>query len=480
MSKKKKENNITVSFVDSNSAKDVTGSSILVKTPNHNILIECGLTQTNDKYEDFLVNNRKTKEYKAKDISLVFVCHNHGDHSLLVPKLFRDGCEAGVIIPERNKSVYEKMLVDSAHIAERDIEIINDEHGKKYKPLYDLGNVNKTIEHTKEFPVNQKIQIDDEISFKFIPSGHLLGACQLILYITINGITKVLGYTSDIGSNKVHNHFVGNFEPITEYCNAIIGESTYGNRPDVKVGKKERKNDLEKLKSIIDTQIRDMHGRCIIPSFAQSRCQQLALLIYQMYKDNEEFQPKVYIDSPLAIQIFKEYQGLLDGEEKELYDEMMNWDKLKFIKESMDSKALVESDEPCVILTTNGMATVGRVLNHLRKCVPNPNATVLFAGYSSDNSLATSLKNKDVKKVMINGIECTCRCSIYSMKSFSGHAMFNQLLNYYSDLHTDKIVLHHGQEEAKLYLKGALEKELEKKCKSTRVVVANSSLKFSL
>jgi metallo-beta-lactamase family protein len=302
----------------------------------------------------------------------------------------------------------------------------------------------------------------------------------LILYITINGVCKTLGYTSDIGSNKVHNYFVGDFEPIIEYCNVIICESTYGNKPDVKVGKKERKNDLEKLKSIIDTQIRDMKGRVVIPSFAQSRCQQLALLIYQMYKDNTEFQPKVYIDSPLAIQIFKEYQELLTGEEKELYDEMMNWDKLKFVKESVDSKALVESDEPCVILTTNGMATIGRVLNHLRKCVPNPNTTVLFAGYSSDNSLATLLKNKDTKKVTINGVECTCKCSIYSMKSFSGHAMFNQLLEYYSDLRTDKIVLHHGQEEAKLYLKSALEKELEKKCKSTRVVVANSSLKFSL
>ena len=480
MSKKKKENNITVSFVDSNSAKDVTGSSILVKTPNHNILLECGLTQTNDKYEDFLVNNRKTKEYKAKDLSLIFICHNHGDHSLLVPKLFRDGCEAGVVMPELNKMVYEKMLIDSANIAERDVKVINEEHGKNYKPLYDLGNVNKTLEHTKEFPVNQKIKIDDEISFKFIPSGHLLGACQLVLYITINGVTKVLGYTSDIGNNKVYNHFVGSFEPITEYCNAVIGETTYGARPDVKVSKKERKNDLEKLKSIIDTQIREMKGRVVIPSFAQSRCQSLALLIYQMYKDNTEFQPKIYVDSPLAIQIFKEYQELLTGEEKELYDEMMNWGNLKFVKESVDSKALVESNESCLILTTNGMATCGRVLNHLRKCVPNSNTTILFAGYSNDNSLASLLKDKNTKKVTINGVECACRCSIYSMKSFSGHAMYSQLLSYYSDLHTDKIILHHGSEDAKLYLKSELEKELEKKCKSTRVVVANSSLKFSI
>ena len=48
----------------------------------------------------------------------------------------------------------------------------------------------------------------------------------------------------------------------------------------------------DKLKSIIDTQVHEMNGRVLIPSFAQSRVQQLALMIYQLYK-NEEWQPKV-------------------------------------------------------------------------------------------------------------------------------------------------------------------------------------------
>ena len=86
-----------------------------------------------------------------------------------------------------------------------------------------------------------------------------------------------------------------------------------------------------------------MKGRVLIPSFAQSRVQQLALMIYQLYK-NEEWQPKVYIDSPLAITIFEEYEKILDGEEKELFDELLLWDKLIFVKESESSKALVESD----------------------------------------------------------------------------------------------------------------------------------------
>ena len=62
----------------------------------------------------------------------------------------------------------------------------------------------------------------------------------------------------------------------------------------------------------------------------------------------------------------------------------------------------------------------------------------------------------------------------------SGHAPFWQLVDDYTKINTQKIVLHHGSKQAKETLKFALEKELEKQCKSTRVVIANSGLKFTI
>lgn len=476
---KKKNQNISISFVDSQSSEDVTGSCVYIKTPNHNILLDCGLHQTNDKYEDFLVNNRKTKEFKPKDIDLVFIMHIHGDHCLLLPKLFKYGCEAGVVIPELSKNVYEKMLVDCAGINERDILVINNQHNKNYEPLYDLSHVQKTLEHTMEFPVNEKIYIDDEISFKFVPSGHLLGGCQIVLYVTINNVTKTIGYTSDIGSNKIDNYFVGKFEEITDFCNVFITETTYGDKPELKIGQKERNNDLDKIKSIIDTQVKDLHGRVVIPSFAQSRIQQLALMIYELYKDLE-WQPKVYIDSPLAISIFKEYKDLLSGEESDIYNKMLEWDNLVFVKESEDSKMLVESKEPCVILSTSGMCNIGRIRHHLKSAVSNPNATLLFVGFSTEGTLASILKDKNTKSITIDTKEYPCRCSVYNLKSMSGHAMFDQLLSYSSSVRAEKIILHHGSKKAKETFAKELKKELEKKCSTARVIVSNSSLKFTL
>ena len=60
----KKKKDIKVSFVDSYSASDVTGSNIFISTPNHKILLDCGMHQSNDKKDDYLADNRKTKEYK--------------------------------------------------------------------------------------------------------------------------------------------------------------------------------------------------------------------------------------------------------------------------------------------------------------------------------------------------------------------------------------------------------------------------------
>jgi len=476
---KKKDKGIKISFIDEPASEDVTGSAVLVETPNHKILLDYGLTQSNDKYEDFLINNRKTKEFKAKDIDFVFISHLHGDHCLLCPKLYKDGFRGTTIISQNSMGVFRAMSLDSAYISERDVLVINNQHNKNYDQLYSVQDVELMLSHTIEKPVCEKVYIDDELSFEFIPSGHLLGGCQIVLYITVDGLTKSLLYTGDIGNKEIHNYFVGSFTPVTHFVDYVIGESTYGDRPDLKTGNKERKNDLDKLKSIIEMQIHEMKGRVLIPSFAQSRIQQLALMIYQLYKD-EEWQPKVYIDSPLAITIFKEYEKILDGEEKELFDELLSWKNLVLVKETEESKALVSSNEPCLILSTAGMCQVGRVRHHLKALVGNPNATILFVGFSTEGSLASLLKDNKRKSITIDTKEYKCRCASYSLKSMSGHMPFNQIVDYYSSIPCNKIILHHGSNSAKEILKEKLEKELEKKCKSTRVVIANSSLKCSL
>jgi len=122
----------------------------------------------------------------------------------------------------------------------------------------------------------------------------------------------------------------------------------------------------------------------------------------------------------------------------------------------------------------------GRIRHHFKSIVSDANSTLLFCGYATENSLAALLRDPKRKEIDIDGQSYKIRCNCQCLKSMSGHATFDVLMDYYSSVNCNKIVLHHGSETAKQNLSEKLKKRLEKECKSTRVVCANNSLKFTL
>lgn len=142
-----------------------------------------------------------------------------------------------MIVAQDNYRIMHRMAEDSAYIIERDIELINNQHGKNYDPLYTIEDVERTMNYVSEYPVMEKIVVDDTLSFMLIPNGHLLGSVQILLYLKQNNIEKTLLFTGDIGNSKVHNYYVNKFTPV-DHADLVIGESTYGDRPDLKTGQK--------------------------------------------------------------------------------------------------------------------------------------------------------------------------------------------------------------------------------------------------
>ena len=71
MSKKEKRK-LKIDFIGKN-AYDVTGSSVLVETDNHNILIEYGLHQGNSVLKEYKINVQKPKGLTIKKIDYIFI-----------------------------------------------------------------------------------------------------------------------------------------------------------------------------------------------------------------------------------------------------------------------------------------------------------------------------------------------------------------------------------------------------------------------
>ena len=131
----KSKDKIKISFVGP-AADDVTGSCILIKTPDRQILLECGLHQScKSTLENYKVNNAYF-EFKPKEIDYLFVMHNHADHLCLAPKLYAKGCRAQMIMPQGSYEIAEILLRDSANIMQSDAKELSEKFKRDYHPLY--------------------------------------------------------------------------------------------------------------------------------------------------------------------------------------------------------------------------------------------------------------------------------------------------------------------------------------------------------
>lgn len=474
--KKQKNKSIQISFIDEYASENVTGSMVYIKTPNHKLLLDAGFVQSNDIETDYKRNTRSMKKFKIKEIDYLFLTHTHGDHIFLAPYLYKQGCTAKTMIPKDSINILKIMLENCAGINEQDARYLTKRNKKRFNPIFDNDDIEYFLKYVEEYPIGYMIKIDEELSFKWIPSGHLLKGCQLELYITIGNHTKKILYTSDLGNPKLRQCFTESFEPI-EKANYVIAESTYGDKSDLKIRKKERELEMKYLKELILSQVVDKQGKLLIPSFSQSRTQSISYLIYEIFK-NQDIKFDIYIDSPLSIKLFDAMKDILtDGELLKL-KELLKWKHLKFISSIEESFALMKSQKPCIIISSSGMCNHGRVKEHLKYILPNFNASILFIGYAGEGTTADKIQKNKIVEIDKQSYEINC--NVYTLKTMSSHMPFKELVEYYSSIHCEKIFLHHGSKIAKKTLKETLEKKFIEDCKTTAVVAVNHDTIFEI
>ena len=176
----KRKNAIQVDFSNGDAAQRVTGSCIYIKAKEFNILLECGLSQSNNLKRDYFVNREKFN-FKVGNIDYIFCMHTHADHCARIPLLYKRGCQAKLILPESNGRIYQDMILDSAHIIQRDSEQLGRTLGKEIEPIYTEEDGIKSFSYISEYPIGEVIKLTDNISFRFVNSGHIINSAQLEL-----------------------------------------------------------------------------------------------------------------------------------------------------------------------------------------------------------------------------------------------------------------------------------------------------------
>lgn len=467
---KKRKNKIRVSFIGEN-ARDVTGSMTLVEMTGVNLLLECGLYQSNSIKEDYKINSSKFP-FKPKNIDYIFLTHAHIDHSGRIPALFAQGCQAKVICPKGTKDLFRALALDSAYIISRDCEFINKKYKMKASPIYVEEDVYNSVKNFIEYDYNEIIEITDRISVRFIPSGHILGSAQIELWLTEGNQTKRILYTGDLG-NQIPKHFIKPFEPVNKTHLAIC-ESTYSDAMR-QVRIKDRETDLKKIETVIKEICFDKKGKVLFPTFSLDRMQNLLVYLYQIFGQDENFDMPILVDSPLAAKLTGIYLRLLDGEEYKILEEALTWENVHIVENYEDSLYWQKQKKPVVVLAASGFMQAGRSRNWAKVILPDSRSHMIFIGFASEGSLAGKLRKAKTKTIAIDGRQYANRCGITTLYSFSSHIQHDEMLKYYSEINCEKICLVHGEYKKKCEFGKELQELISKKNKTNKVVVANKS-----
>ena len=437
--------------------KTVTGSNYLVEAAGKKFLVDCGMWQGKAELEE---ENFQEFEFDPKEIDFVLLTHAHIDHSGRIPKLYNEGFKNKIYAHKATCDLCALMLPDSGHIQEMESEWKNRKRMRKGEkprdPLYTAEEAAKCLQIFEAVQYDEIIDITDQIHVRFNDAGHMLGSSIIELWVDEDGKTTKTVFTGDIGNNDIPLLSSPTMIEDTDY---LVMESTYGSRLHI------RNNEKAEMFLDIVSETLDNQGTVVIPSFAVGRTQEI---LYELNKlkdirTDEEFRHKyrtlmrapVYVDSPLAIsatEVFRENMDLFDEEtQKEIMngDNPLEFPGLKFTMSTDESKALNESQEPCIIISASGMCEVGRIKHHLKHNLWNPNSTILFVGYQAPGTLGYSIVH-GAKKVKIFGEEIAVNARVEYIEGYSGHADQEGLMNFiYSFIQKPKhIFLIHGEEES--------------------------------
>jgi metallo-beta-lactamase family protein len=197
-------------------------------------------------------------------------------------------------------------------------------------------------------------------------------------------------------------------------------------------------------------------GKVIIPAFAVGRTQELVYSLNMLVTSGKLKHIPVYVDSPLALhatQVFDRHPECYDTETLEFIrtrkHPALNFNGLKYIQSTEESKALNYLKGPMIIISASGMAEAGRILHHLKNNIEDARNTILIVGWQAPNTLGRRLVDGE-KVVKIFGEEYQRRAQVVTISGLSSHAGQELLVKYALAARDQlkQIILVHGEPDA--------------------------------
>lgn len=451
-------------------AGTVTGSKHLLNVSGDGtgkmgtqILIDCGLFQGKKEWRE---RNWQDVPIAAHEIECLILTHAHLDHCGWIPRLVKQGFRGPIYATPSTIDLCSIILPDSGHLQEEDAAFHNKFKTSKHDPalpLYTLEEAQECLQYFKPVDFGVVKQVSTDVSFRFVHAAHILGSSMA--EVTVNASqSKRLLFTGDIG--RVHDQHIAPGKVVYsgpqsgEMADILVMESTYGNRNHPKTDPR------PELAAIIRKTV-ERGGSIVVPAFAVERTQKLVFMLKELMESGQCPRVPVYCDSPMAIkavEIFLKHTEEYSDATKELvskYGSPLQWQGFTFAQTAEESKKINNSRFPCIIISSSGMVTGGRIQHHLIQRLPDPRNTVLFIGFQAPGTRGFTIKS-GAPEVKIFGQMVPIRAQVAALEQFSDHADTPELLEW---LHTFSAkpattYLVHGEPDASSQLRDAMAKDL--------------------
>jgi len=440
-------------------AREVTGSKHLITTGNgKKCLLDCGFFQGKGQETDAMNRNLG---FEPRDIDYLILSHAHIDHAGLIPYIVKNGFHGMIVCTHATRDLCSIMLADSGRIQENDTRVHNKRRVldglEPLEPIYTLADAEESLKYFISIAYGVNFKVSDEIQVMFTDAGHILGSSIVNLTINDKGVEKKIAFTGDLG--RLHNSILKTPQPFPQ-ADFLITESTYGDRVH------ENKEDSQKklLEVVVDTCV-NKKGKLLIPSFSVGRTQEIVYALHQLVDKGWLPRVKVYVDSPLSVnatnimrmhpECFNE--DILEHMEKD--PDPFGFNNLIYVRSVADSKALNNTNEPCIIISASGMMEAGRIKHHLANSISNPKNTVLVVGYCAPSTLGAKIARGD-QEVSIYGTMYKVKANISKLESYSAHGDYNEMivtLSCQDKTKLKKVFLVHGEYEVQQHYKATLE-----------------------
>jgi len=429
--------------------REVTGSKHFLDIDGRLLQVDSGMFQ--GRREEAYNKNRQLP-FDAKEVSAVILTHAHFDHSGALPILIKNGFSGNIHATSASRDVAQIILLDSAHIQQKDFEFIQEKAAKHpergltlYPPLYSAEEAIRSMESFVTSNYHRKFVPLQGVEAEFFDAGHILGSAMA--HLTIQDRLRI-GFSGDLGRAGLPIIRDPEIMPPMDY---LVLEATYGNRLHKSIGLAQ-----EELAEIIK-KAKARNGKIIIPAFTIERTQELIYLIHVLQKENKIPVLPIFIDSPMAVNataIFKIHPECFDEETFRQFvstnTDPFGFNNIHYVVSLAESKAINAFNGPAIIIAASGMAESGRILHHLSLHIENPANIIAIVGFMAEHTLGRRLADRE-KEVKIFGMSYQVKAEIATLNAFSAHADYAETIGWLKrhDLKPlKKIFLVHGEDPA--------------------------------